>query len=222
MNNEKKLDGALCADVGTADAAAAEAVQAAEVQAAEAPAPAEGKKKYVPPTMQVIPLGPQRMLATSGQALSARIFVTPLDYYLSDDHNPPYQQIYSLNFDLCGNTANGAWAAQAGQMAAYHAEFLSESASRNHDTSLVYPLDVGLTAFATVAGPTAEITGANLASQDFLSSAVIQCDGSGGYYGTYMGQSFTVELIYNYARQDEMCNWVETIHQPGAPTCHHK
>ncbi|MBR1712096.1 MAG: hypothetical protein IJ722_01655 [Alloprevotella sp.] len=52
MNNEKTLDGALCADVGTADA--------------EGAVPAAGRKKYVPPTMQVIPLGPQRMLATSG------------------------------------------------------------------------------------------------------------------------------------------------------------
>ena len=52
MNNETKLDGALCAAEEVADAAQA--------------APAAGKKKYVPPTMQVIPLGPQRMLATSG------------------------------------------------------------------------------------------------------------------------------------------------------------
>ena len=52
MNNEKTLDGALCADVGTADA--------------EGAVPAAGRKKYVPPTMQVIPLDPQRLLATSG------------------------------------------------------------------------------------------------------------------------------------------------------------
>ena len=52
MNNEKTLDGALYADGLAADAAQA--------------APAAGKKKYVSPTMQVIPLGPQRMLATSG------------------------------------------------------------------------------------------------------------------------------------------------------------
>ncbi|MBR1712796.1 MAG: hypothetical protein IJ722_05280, partial [Alloprevotella sp.] len=59
MNNEKTLDGALCAGVGTADAATAQPMDAS------GSAPAEGKKKYVPPTMQVIPLGPQRMLATS-------------------------------------------------------------------------------------------------------------------------------------------------------------
>ena len=52
MNNEKTLAGALCAAEEVADAAQA--------------APAEGKKKYVPPRMEVIPLGPQRMLATSG------------------------------------------------------------------------------------------------------------------------------------------------------------
>ncbi|MBR1732909.1 MAG: hypothetical protein IJ729_04100 [Alloprevotella sp.] len=52
MKDDKTFDGALCAGVGTADAAGA--------------APAAGKKKYVSPTMQVIPLGPQRMLATSG------------------------------------------------------------------------------------------------------------------------------------------------------------
>ena len=55
MNENKQLDGALCADGQTGAA-----------QAAEAAAPAEVKKKYVPPTMKVIPLGPQRMLATSG------------------------------------------------------------------------------------------------------------------------------------------------------------
>ncbi|MBR1713108.1 MAG: hypothetical protein IJ722_06870, partial [Alloprevotella sp.] len=60
MNNEKTLDGALCAGVGTADAATAQPMDAS------GSAPAEGKKKYVPPTMQVIPLGPQRLLATSG------------------------------------------------------------------------------------------------------------------------------------------------------------
>ena len=53
MNNDKQFGGALCAGGGTADVAVA--------------APAEGKKKYVSPTMQVIPLGPQRMLATSGE-----------------------------------------------------------------------------------------------------------------------------------------------------------
>ena len=53
MNNEKTLAGALCAAEEVADAAQA--------------APAEGKKKYVPPRMEVIPLGPQRMLATSGE-----------------------------------------------------------------------------------------------------------------------------------------------------------
>ena len=69
MNNETKLDGALCAGVGTADAAQA--------------APAGGKKKYVPPTMQVIPLGPQRMLATSGEVL-VRLAVPSVDYYFSN------------------------------------------------------------------------------------------------------------------------------------------
>ncbi|MBR1732686.1 MAG: hypothetical protein IJ729_02945 [Alloprevotella sp.] len=59
MNEQMELNGALCADGQTGDVA-----QAAD--AAQAAAPAEGKKKYVPPTMQVIPLGPQRMLATSG------------------------------------------------------------------------------------------------------------------------------------------------------------
>ncbi|MBR1713124.1 MAG: hypothetical protein IJ722_06950 [Alloprevotella sp.] len=53
MKDEKTLGGALCAGVGTADAA-------------EGAVPAAGTKKYVPPTMQVIPLDPQRLLATSG------------------------------------------------------------------------------------------------------------------------------------------------------------
>ena len=55
MNENKQLGGALCAAEGIPTAA--EAAQAA---------PAEGKKEYVPPRMQVIPLGPQRLLATSG------------------------------------------------------------------------------------------------------------------------------------------------------------
>ena len=53
MKDETKLDGALCAGVGTADAA-------------EGAVPAAGRKKYVSPAMQVIPLDPQRLLATSG------------------------------------------------------------------------------------------------------------------------------------------------------------
>ncbi|MBR1711948.1 MAG: hypothetical protein IJ722_00900 [Alloprevotella sp.] len=66
MKDDKTFDGALCAGVGTADAAGA--------------APAEGKKKYVSPTMQVIPLGPQRLLATSGAALQILI-TSGVDYY---------------------------------------------------------------------------------------------------------------------------------------------
>ena len=78
MNNEKTLDGALCAGVGTADAATAQPMDAS------GSAPAEGKKKYVPPTMQVIPLGPQRMLATSGMSgdpLYVTVFLG-IDYYV--------------------------------------------------------------------------------------------------------------------------------------------
>ena len=83
MNDEKQFGGALCAGVGTADAAAAE-VQPVDASGA---APAEGKKKYVPPTMQVIPLGPQRMLATSGVSgppVQVQIGSIPgFDYYVS-------------------------------------------------------------------------------------------------------------------------------------------
>ncbi|MBR1732841.1 MAG: hypothetical protein IJ729_03750, partial [Alloprevotella sp.] len=57
MNENKQLGGALCAAGGNPTVA-------------EAAAPAEGKKKYVPPTMQVIPLSTQ-MLA--GSAPSVRI-----------------------------------------------------------------------------------------------------------------------------------------------------
>ena len=73
MNNGTKLDGALCAGVGTADVAAA--------------APAEGKTKYVSPTMQVIPLGPQRMLATSGEPVSVTIN-GGWNLYLDEVYNP--------------------------------------------------------------------------------------------------------------------------------------
>ena len=59
MKECKTLDGALCAGVRTADALGA--------------APASGKKKYVSPTMQVIPLGPQRLLATSNAPVSVYV-----------------------------------------------------------------------------------------------------------------------------------------------------
>ncbi|MBR1712726.1 MAG: hypothetical protein IJ722_04925 [Alloprevotella sp.] len=69
MKNETKLGGVLSAAVGTAEAAA----------------PAEGTKKYVPPTMEVIPLGPQRLLATSGAVSGppVPVTITPIgvDYY---------------------------------------------------------------------------------------------------------------------------------------------
>ncbi|MBR1732531.1 MAG: hypothetical protein IJ729_02155, partial [Alloprevotella sp.] len=58
MNDETKLDGTLCADE--------ENPAVVEAQPVAGSAPAEGKKEYVPPRMQVIPLGPQRLLATSG------------------------------------------------------------------------------------------------------------------------------------------------------------
>ena len=55
MNENKQLGGALCAAGGNPTAA-------------EAAAPAEGKKKYVPRTMQVIPLSTQ-MLAGSAPSV---------------------------------------------------------------------------------------------------------------------------------------------------------
>ena len=82
MNNEKTLAGALCAAEEVADAAQA--------------APAEGKKKYVPPRMEVIPLGPQRMLATSGEP-PVQVFIDSLygvSYY--------YQELVSQSgCDVC-------------------------------------------------------------------------------------------------------------------------
>ncbi|MBR1732990.1 MAG: hypothetical protein IJ729_04535 [Alloprevotella sp.] len=73
MNNETKLDGILCADGQTGDVA----------QAADA---AAGTKEYVPPRMEVIPLGPQRLLATSGVVSGppVQVTITPqgLDYYM--------------------------------------------------------------------------------------------------------------------------------------------
>ena len=192
MNDEKKLDGALCADVGTADAAAA------QVQPVEAPAPAEGKKKYVPPTMQVIPLGPQRMLATSGPGgspFSVHIRVSPVDLYLSDGHIDPAERCEQLNYNLCGNTANGAWNAQTTEIYAVHADLIEEAQRIGHtimSTALTPAYE--LSVFAMAAGPTATFVGVDWASQDFLDNAVIQCDGNGGYYGTYMGQPFTATL----------------------------
>ena len=57
MKDDKTLGGAVCTDGGIPTAAAAQPLADA--------APAEGKKKYVPPTMKVIPLAPQRLLAAS-------------------------------------------------------------------------------------------------------------------------------------------------------------
>ena len=59
MNNDKTLGGAPCA--------AEEVAEAAQ----------EGKKPYVPPQMEVIPLGPQRMLAVSGGVPSVTVTMSP-------------------------------------------------------------------------------------------------------------------------------------------------
>ena len=67
MSKKLNVSGVPCAAGRTADSASAEV-----------------KKKYVPPRMQVIPLGPQRLLTTSGEVPPVWVTiygVPPTDYY---------------------------------------------------------------------------------------------------------------------------------------------
>ena len=98
MNNETKLNGALCADRGAADAMQA--------------APAEGKRKYVPPRMQVIPLSPQRMLATSGVSgppVKVALTLHAVDYYFSDNCGNSFEKSGSLDRVGCASFVNGTF-----------------------------------------------------------------------------------------------------------------
>ena len=65
MNEQMELNAAMSADARAAE------TQPGAMDAAQA-APAAERKEYVPPRMQVIPLGPQRMLATSGAVVRRR------------------------------------------------------------------------------------------------------------------------------------------------------
>ena len=185
MNNEKTLDGALCAGVGTADAATAQPMDAS------GSAPAEGKKKYVPPTMQVIPLGPQRMLATSGEEPPVQVTI----------YGTPYGDLYHISrcipvpawvpgcSSLLGRTIGTELASHAGEV------IYGESIGYDkYDGEIVcIGADEGV---ADIAG-TVSISGADWDEWYFLRDAEFdKCsDSSRTFSGTYLGRRFTGTII---------------------------
>ena len=176
MNNETKLDGALCAGVGTAEALGA--------------APASGKKKYVSPTMQVIPLGPQRLLATSGEEppIHVTIYGVPAtDYYLyylgsaSCVNEPAWVPGCS---SLVGHTVWPEIEYRAGNMHYGITQWDSHRCVGDYD-------EVGQYAGHVF------IDGADWDAGAFLSGAEFdECsDSSRTFSGTYLGRRFTGEII---------------------------
>ncbi|MBR1713183.1 MAG: hypothetical protein IJ722_07250 [Alloprevotella sp.] len=191
MNEKVKVSGAPCAAEGNPIAA-------------EAAAPAAVKKKYVPPTMQVIPLGPQRMLATSGQPISVRLFIPAMDYYFSDYCSLP-TELFGSSGGFCGTPPNSYWTRAAQGLVDDYTEFHNTVEGRICETEMCgsyKSLPEILDEFAAIPAPRAEITGANWDVDDFLNNADIQCAYDSGYYyyyGTYMGQPFTCTIETNSA-----------------------
>ncbi|MBR1712355.1 MAG: hypothetical protein IJ722_02985 [Alloprevotella sp.] len=181
MDERKELNAALPADVQAAEPGADAALGRA--------------KKYVKPTMQVFPLG-CGLLATSGQPVSVAISFTPLDYYLSDLCIDPVTRCGSLvNPEFCGKTLSEAWGGPAAELTEIRASWVEESLRVNTRcyNRNIHSLDELLAVYDWVR-PDVVITGADWDPEDFFQNADIKCDGSGGYYGTYMGQSFTVTI----------------------------
>ncbi|MBR1711889.1 MAG: hypothetical protein IJ722_00580 [Alloprevotella sp.] len=209
MKNETKLDGALCAGVGTADAAQA--------------APASGKKKYVSPTMQVIPLGPQRMLATSGvSGPPVQVTLTPMgfDYYIPLFHCVDGNSVASYDGDGydCSSAVNiGAhgWDFKCGDLGS---SFMSKYATsvtalRNYadsrtDCSLITvywtPADFRLLCGPgrlEVPSPIPVVSfgdGVDWTASDFFANAQFDaCSGDGRTFsGTYDGRRFEGTIEY--------------------------
>ena len=189
MNNEKTLDGALCAGVGTADAATAQPMDAS------GSAPAEGKKKYVPPTMQVIPLGPQRMLATSGEEPPVQVTI----------YGTPYGDLYHISrcipvpawvpgcSSLLGRTI--------GTELSSHAEKVPYGTECGQADGTGYVCCTGADESDYYSAGKVFIDGANWNVDAFLSGAEFdECSDpsdyfSGTFSGTYLGRRFTGEII---------------------------
>ena len=172
MNEQMELNGALCAAEGAADTAQA--------------APAAGKKKYVPPTMQVIPLGPQRMLATSAPIT---LSVPTYDYYFCC--NGDYSTSGTLgDFPIC--TAAEAHSLAAG-MNVWAAKVESAAYAWFDNTA-------GTGFIRTLENqPSRKIkpkfSGVNWDVEHFFANATFDSCDEGRLTGTYNGQKFSIGLV---------------------------
>ena len=160
-------------------------------------APAVVKKKYVPPRMQVIPLGPQRMLATSGEEPPVRVTIygTPgYDFYFQDLETGFGTCSSGLSWvpgcsSLLGRTIGTELASHAGEV------IYGESIGYDkYDGEIVcIGADEGV---ADIAG-TVSISGADWDEWYFLRDAEFdKCsDSSRTFSGTYLGRRFTGTII---------------------------
>ncbi|MBR1733362.1 MAG: hypothetical protein IJ729_06485 [Alloprevotella sp.] len=183
MNNDKTLESALCAAEGAADTAQA--------------APAAVKKKYVPPTMQVIPLDPQRMLATS-VAESVKLMLPVIDYYLSNVcAAPQYRTVKTLEFPLCTAIETGSLEAVKSTMVDNLTTAAASWYSRITDCGgqrYYVPIYSNEIRYRFTDHPS--FNGVDWDAADFFARASFDNGCAAPYTGTYNGQRFSLEIGY--------------------------
>ena len=180
MNDETTLGGALCAAEGNPTAAGA--------------ASAAGKKEYVPPRMEVIPLGPQRLLATSGPALGVRLVLPVLDYYLSTGCSIPQEVYRTVGFPLCtaieAGSLEAARSAAADDVAAWNENWFS-----GRPNCSGYRVYVGNAPyFIRTKTEYPAFVGVDWDAADFFARASFDNGCAAPYTGTYNGQRFDLDI----------------------------